>query len=420
MTASWGEGDLLGVTARILSMIAIAFPVLAIGYILTRLVRQVAVAVWRRTSGRPLQRGVAAVTAGAVLAGLAWVWWPDPGTYRPIQPYERGTLVDAVAAARPAPAGLAEGRPGQLQTIWPATTGGEMPTADHPQLAMVLVPRATQDQASGTEAEPGPRTVADSSTGPAAPAWVFPFDRPLAPEEGDNQALAVNTTDGSVVYDVAFALVWVEDDQVLNTNEAYALASCRNCAAVAVGFQVVLVLGQANVVVPQNLSAAVNYNCVQCLTYALATQLVVTLEGPLSDAGMAELTRLWQQIARFGENIEGMPLSELRARLTAYEVQILQILQKDPGSSAEPSGSTEPSDSDPGSQNTPASPSEDPDPTAPTSQGSQSGGSDAEPEPTSSPSGTPTQDAATEPATPTPTAEPTPSDPEPSPPAPSG
>ncbi len=68
---------------------------------------------------------------------------------------------------------------------------------------------------------------------------------------------------------MAFALVWVEDESVLNTNEAFAFASCTECAAVAVGFQVVLVLGQANIVVPRNLAAAVNYNCVSCVTYAL-------------------------------------------------------------------------------------------------------------------------------------------------------
>ena len=61
------------------------------------------------------------------------------------------------------------------------------------------------------------------------------------------------------VYDVAFALVWADGtSDVQNTNEAYALASCSACTTVAVGFQVVLVLGQANVVVPENLSAAVN------------------------------------------------------------------------------------------------------------------------------------------------------------------
>ena len=60
--------------------------------------------------------------------------------------------------------------------------------------------------------------------GAAAQPWVFPFNKPLAPEAGDNQAMAVNTTDNTVRYDVAFALVWVEDDSpALNTQRGLRL-----------------------------------------------------------------------------------------------------------------------------------------------------------------------------------------------------
>jgi putative peptide zinc metalloprotease protein len=161
---------------------------------------------------------------------------------------------------------------------------------------------------------------------------VFPFNKPLAPEAGDNQAMAVNTNDNTIRYDVAFALVWVEDDSpALNTNEAYAFASCTNCAAVAIGFQIVLVTGDNHVAVPQNISAAVNYDCVNCLTYALATQLFVTLDGPLSDAGRQQIAALWQQIADFGAHITEVPLSEVRDRLTSYEQQILAVIEKEQG-----------------------------------------------------------------------------------------
>ncbi|WP_251043111.1 hypothetical protein [Arthrobacter sp. ISL-69] len=55
----------------------------------------------------------------------------------------------------------------------------------------------------------------------------------------------MNTADGSVVYDVAFALVWAEDGEPVDTtNEAYAFANCADCAAVAVGVQVVLIVGR--------------------------------------------------------------------------------------------------------------------------------------------------------------------------------
>ena len=155
----------------------------------------------------------------------------------------------------------------------PGRKGETRPTREHPQLALVLVPRERL-----RDSRPG--HVRQEAT-PAS--WVFPFNKPLAPGKGDTQALAVNTTDNTIQYDVAFALVWVEEDTpALNTNESYAFASCTNCAAVSVAFQVVLVKGDNHVAVPQNLSGAVNYNCVNCLTYALATQLFVTLDGPLS------------------------------------------------------------------------------------------------------------------------------------------
>ena len=46
-------------------------------------------------------------------------------------------------------------------------------------------------------------------------------------------------------YDVAMAMVWVEGDQALNTNEAVALSSCSNCVSVAVAFQVVVIVGDS-------------------------------------------------------------------------------------------------------------------------------------------------------------------------------
>ena len=312
------DGDLLAVAVRVLSIVAIALPVLGVVFIVGRVVRQVALGTWRKTDGHPVRRGAAGVAALAIAAGLAWAWWPQPGTYRPVQAYERGTVADAVNASfvrtgvAPASARIQEGRQGAGRAVLPE--GVTLPSADSPQLAVVMVPRPGQ-------------TAPDGS---ALPTWVFPFDRPLPPGEGDNQAMAVNTTDGSSLYDVAFALVWADGDTVANANEAYALASCTACQTVAVAFQVVVIVGDAHVVVPENIAAAINYNCVQCVTQALATQLVVTLSGPLSAQSAAELDALWAQISAFGAAIEGVPLSELQGRLSEYERQILAILRKDP------------------------------------------------------------------------------------------
>lgn len=327
LSHSIGAGDFADAAVRVLAIACLALPVLGVFYILLRLVRQLATGLWQKTRGKALQRATAIVAVAAVAAGLAWAWWPGADTYRPIQSYERGTLADATTVVFPAAstARMAEGRPGRTVALWPE--GARKPTRDEPQLSMVLVPRAADT----------PGTT--GAVAPTAPSWVFPFDRPAAPDGDGNQSLAVNTTDGSVVYDVAFALVWADDGGTVDTrNEAYAFASCADCAAVAVGFQVVLIVGQTNVIVPENLSASANYNCLRCLTYALASQLVLTLDGPLSSDGTARLNALWQEIAAYGKDLRNQPLSEIQGRLSAYRDQIMALIKADP--SATPAGSS--------------------------------------------------------------------------------
>ena len=329
LAESLSAGDYVGVAVRALAIVVVAVPVLGVLYIVVRLLRQLVTGLWQKTRGKAVQRAAAMAAVAAMLAGLAWAWWPDGGTYRPVQAYERGTLGDATRAILPQRerAALKEGAAGRTVALWPA--GEAKPTRDNPQLSMVLVPA----DASSTGASPGGSTGAA-----AAPSWVFPFDRPAAPAADGNQALAVNTTDGSVKYSVAFALVWAEDgDPVTTTNEAYAFANCSGCAAVAVGFQVVLVVGQTDVIVPQNLSAAANYNCLDCLTYALASQLVLTLDGPLNGDSMQQLEALWAQIAEYGRNLQNVPLSEIQATLIGYKEQITAIVK---GSSASGTAAT--------------------------------------------------------------------------------
>jgi putative peptide zinc metalloprotease protein len=196
----------------------------------------------------------------------------------------------------------------------------------------------------------------------------------------------------------------------LNSNEAYAFGSCADCTTVAVAFQVVLVVGQTDVAVPQNLSAAVNYACLECLTYALATQLVVTLDGPLSAAGMAELAELWQELARFGEEIEGVPLSELQDRLTGYEQLILDIIERDAATDASadgpatgPDGETTSPSPSPSGDTASSEPTASPSPSA--TEASPSGSPTSEPTDPASSSATPSEPttAPTNPSEATPT-----------------
>ena len=319
-------GHWAGVGVKVLAIAALVVPVGGILYLIARMVRSYGVRVWNGTKGKPGKRAVAAVLTAAMLGGLAYAWFPRQGVYRPIQPYERGTVQDAISASPlhslvAAQTSLRVGEQRRARTIWPADT--PLPTADHPVVALVATPK---------------------QAGSDLPTWVFPFDRPTAPRPGDNQALSIVTTDGGTAYDVAFALVWADSNTVVNANEAYAFASCNRCVAVAVAFQVVVVVGDAHFVAPANISEAINYNCISCVTAALAVQLVIQVPDKLSDEAMAQLSVLWARIMQWSKHLEGLTFAQIQAQLQTFEDQILAIVAPElvgADATASPSPSTE-------------------------------------------------------------------------------
>jgi putative peptide zinc metalloprotease protein len=351
LAAAWIDGDIVQAIARVLAMIAIVIPMAGVIYLLIRVGRRIVATALQSTAGKPLQRAVVGVLGAAALAGIAYAWFPNGDNYRPIEASERGTIGDIVYALRvesmreqrkvsEAPQPIATSRPlvvgqrGVMQTLW--DNGTPPPTVNSPQLAVILVPRPVPGATVGG----GPGTFAGPPT--AAEGWVFPFDKPLAPEDGDNQALAVNTTDGTVEYDIAFAMVWVTDNSdAMNVNEAHAYASCDSCAAIAVAYQVVLVIDTVedddNVAVPQNLAGALNYKCVNCMTYALAQQLFVTIEGPLSEEEMTvledALDEVWAKVAAYEQSINAgdIPIevwvNEIDDKLAEWTAEIMVVLE---------------------------------------------------------------------------------------------
>jgi len=379
-------GHAAGVGVKLLAIVALVVPVGGILYLIARMARSYGMKIWRGTQGKPGKRVLAGVVTAAMLGGLAYAWFPRTGTYRPIEPWEGGRVQDAVSASplhalMPAfgtqgtqDSGLQVGEQRNAQTIWPA--GAALPTADHPQIALVLTPK---------------------DAGSDLPTWVFPFNRPAPPRPGDNQALSIVTQDGGTAYHAAFALVWADGDTVNNTNSAYALASCAKCMAVAIAFQVVVVVGDAHVVAPENIAAAVNYNCISCVTAALAVQLVLQVPDQLSDQAMAELTKLWAQIMSWSAHLEDLTFAQIRDQIQQFEAQIIAIVKPeliaenmssasptpgaDPSATTDPAGTSapavDPSASPTGGASSTSSP-------APADTGSTSGTSQPSPSPSSS------------------------------------
>ena len=196
----------VGVAVRVLSIVAVSLPVLG-------------VAVRPRPARRAGRLALAGTRDGPV-GGRSprprspwWPGWRGPGgptptaiaRSSPTSAARSSTGLPGEASSADPPASRTADREGQ-RAVWPPRRrrrGG------HPQLALVLVPRS-------------PRRPALTER----PGLGLPVQPPRPPAAGDNQALAVNTTDGSTTYDVAFALVWADGTSVTNSNSAYAFASC--------------------------------------------------------------------------------------------------------------------------------------------------------------------------------------------------
>jgi putative peptide zinc metalloprotease protein len=230
-------------------------------------------------------------------------------------------------------------------------------------------------------------TPAGSAPTPA-PATAFPFILPKKPGPNDSQALATNSTDGGIKYDVVYSLVTVKGgDTVDETNSAYALASCKACMTVAVSFQLVLIVGQSDTITPINVAEALNVNCPSCITTAIASQIVVTLKALPSDELLRRLTEELKKldaISQLGAN--GTPANVAKS-VQEVQDEIDQEL------------------SDSGLMTNPPPPKA---ASTATPQASSTPGSNATPEPSATPGATPTP-TPTLTATVTPTATATPS-----------
>jgi putative peptide zinc metalloprotease protein len=300
------HADILGVGADLLQLLALLLPVVGTGYLAVSVSRRTSTRAWTATQDRPVARTAFLAAASVLLAALAWAWWPT-GQYVPVRGDERGTVTSLVSSSRPAS----------------ATTSGSR------QLALAMVPRgaAAADHPVLLVIKDGSglRSIVTSGNGHApAAAKAFPFALPTRPGPGDTQALAVNDTDGSVVYDVSYALVTVTDGApVTSSNTAYALASCTACTTVAVSFQVVLVVGHSSIVAPVNAAVAANGACVRCLTTAMAVQLVVSISAaPPADVQ----TRLDAALAGL-DGVEGLDPAVIYQRVQQIETQVVTILQ---------------------------------------------------------------------------------------------
>jgi putative peptide zinc metalloprotease protein len=303
LAVHWDEGQLARIVLGSVSIAAIALPALSVSYLLARVVRRTSRKLWRATSGSLPHRMGLVAAAVAVLVALAAAWWPD-GQYRPIQRHERGTLLEGVQAV----------------------VDGRVPVralaAQAPSVAAV---EAGPADAAGSDPIRRSRLVAPAGAAAPVERPRHTFRPPAAPGEGDNQALAVNYGDGTAVTDMASSLVWDTDGTVTSRNQAYGLASCTDCSTVAVAFQVVLVVGEADQVVPVNTAVAVNEACVRCATAALSVQTVLSLPNDPTASQRTQLAAIWARVDAVKGEIGSLTPQEVRTRLDAIKADIVGL-----------------------------------------------------------------------------------------------
>jgi putative peptide zinc metalloprotease protein len=151
---------------------------------------------------------------------------------------------------------------------------------------------------------------------------------PGAAFAGDNAAISVNTKDGTTVFKVAFAIRHVMQNVVDDANGAVAYASCTDCAAVAVAFEIVLVEGNPDVVTPTNVAIAINENCELCVAVAEAYQFVLGGGGVGPMHFDAEGNRILAEIRRELHSMrkEDLTLEQLQAKLDDIAARIGDVL----------------------------------------------------------------------------------------------
>jgi putative peptide zinc metalloprotease protein len=142
-----------------------------------------------------------------------------------------------------------------------------------------------------------------------------------------NLAQAVNTTDGSSLFEFAFAIHKAAGDIVDNTNAAIAMASCTSCQTVAIAIEIVLVTGSPTTFTPQNVAIAYNEHCNLCDTFASAYQFVVQSQGPVhfTHDGKRQLEAIRREIASWGRR--GLTPAQMREKLPALMQQVQDILR---------------------------------------------------------------------------------------------
>jgi putative peptide zinc metalloprotease protein len=170
LTQSFGDGAYVAAGASVFQIIALAFPVLGITYMLARIGQQAGASAWRHSDGRPVLRGAYGTLGLLAIGFIAWTWLPN-GDYAPIRKDETWNFQTGLASFRHAgsgKAGLVGADPNAAEDPFNATpTAGSSPASPSDTFDS-----DTDDVPSGEVSDADPETrddpFFDPSPSPAA------------------------------------------------------------------------------------------------------------------------------------------------------------------------------------------------------------------------------------------------------------
>jgi putative peptide zinc metalloprotease protein len=150
-----------------------------------------------------------------------------------------------------------------------------------------------------------------------------------APRPQDNFALAVAQQDNDRQWDFAWSLYRQRGGDVDSENHARAITSCASCRAVAIAFQVVLVVGKPGDVAPKNIAEAANSQSDASLAFAGAKQIVWAVDRPVrfNRAGRRELADVRHDIRALED--QDLTADQLATELDADRDRVIAVLQDD-------------------------------------------------------------------------------------------
>lgn len=158
-------------------------------------------------------------------------------------------------------------------------------------------------------------------------ACVLPLGSAQATPSTENVATAIVEQDDGRAFDFAWDIDKRRgDDPVLDRNSAQALARCLRCKATAIAFQIVLVTGSPDTVVPVNVAEAVNDQCTDCVAVAEARQFVrvVPTSVKFTSGGRAVLADVRRDLEALGS--QDLPVDQLHQAVEEQEARVRAVL----------------------------------------------------------------------------------------------